>query len=347
MKLKIENTESGEVVSIRLQPSVDLFKFEVSLMFPIPPHDQIILYGPPYRIIDSVYADILKQYGGPSIGSNIINNSNTSSTNSPSHTASDKSADNSYDHSNIVLASPITRISSPTMEPLSSSSISSPPLSSSICNHAKRCFLYNRKLLSSSDKEPKLIRLLPLKPNSMILYDVYETTFRSSGDDGGNINGNSSREIITSDNIAQHYEQYYKNILQAGVAYEIFIADRYIIYHYHHRLSSSTNHQQHHHYYHHYHPYHHNHHHFHPIVINNHFTNSILNIIITIIFHYLIYHSIKACESSLEQQRIHYDGLEAAILNLQFFYHAIDKSYNNIGTDDAVNGSDGDRHGDA
>ena len=52
------------------------------------------------------------------------------------------------------------------------------------------------------------------------------------------------------------------------------------------------------------------------------------------------YLSIKACETSLEQQRIHFDGLEAAILNLQYFYQAIDKSYNSIGSDDDNDGDD-------
>ena len=79
MKLKIESTETGEVFNMRMESrfveltskeenyltlshlllnppntSIDKLKFQVSLLIPIPPHDQIMLIGPPYKILDSL-----------------------------------------------------------------------------------------------------------------------------------------------------------------------------------------------------------------------------------------------------------------------------------------------------
>ena len=234
MKLKVENTETGEVVNIRLVPTVDLFKFEVSLMFPIPPHEQIILYGPPFKVIDSVYLDILKQcYGSssdiggssgdggggdissPSINEMIRNNGNTIYR---------LGVDN--DNNNNVPNTSITSLLSPNIKS-PSTNITSPStkfdllsVSSSTTTISKRCFLYNRKILSSDDKDLKQIRLLPLKPNPLSLSDIQSPMGLNRSSGGG------SREDMRREVMADWYEHYYKSILQSGVNYEIFIADR-------------------------------------------------------------------------------------------------------------------------
>lgn len=82
MKLKIESTETGEVFNMRLESrwdiewnisfsfnkitklyhilsSIDKLKFQVSLLIPIPPQDQIMLIGPPYKILDSLVSIII------------------------------------------------------------------------------------------------------------------------------------------------------------------------------------------------------------------------------------------------------------------------------------------------
>ena len=87
MKLKIESTETGEVFNMRMENrfvdvplykcdllsnliitirfsmfSIDKLKFQVSLLIPIPPHDQIMLIGPPYKILDSLVSAVV-DYG--------------------------------------------------------------------------------------------------------------------------------------------------------------------------------------------------------------------------------------------------------------------------------------------
>eukprot|EP01032_Pedospumella_encystans_P013316 gene13316-15338_t len=63
MKLRIESTETGEVFNMRMESSIDKLKFQVSLLIPIPPHDQIMLIGPPYKILDSLYGPSLNVEG--------------------------------------------------------------------------------------------------------------------------------------------------------------------------------------------------------------------------------------------------------------------------------------------
>lgn len=224
MKLKVENTETGEVVNIRLVPTVDLFKFEVSLMFPIPPHEQIILYGPPFKVIDSVYLDILKQcYGSSSSGTNSpsINETIRSGNNvyrfgfdnDNNNNSNNNYQGNNKNNINNVPNAIITSSPSPNIDSLSSSSLLSPI-------QTKRCFLYNRKILASDDKDLKQIRLLPLKPNPLSLSDIQSQM-------GLNRSGSGSRGgYMNSDAMTERYEHYYKSILQGGVNYEIFIADR-------------------------------------------------------------------------------------------------------------------------
>lgn len=72
MKLKIESTETGEVFNARLESrywlaynfnslvltlvcvsSIDKLKNQVSLVTRIPIQDQILLIGPPYKILDT------------------------------------------------------------------------------------------------------------------------------------------------------------------------------------------------------------------------------------------------------------------------------------------------------
>jgi len=227
MKLKVENTETGEVVNIRLVPTVDLFKFEVSLMFPIPPHEQIILYGPPYKVIDSVYLDILKQcYGGssssgtnsPSINETIRNGNNIyrfgfDNDNNNNNNSNNNYQGNNKNNSNNVPDAIITLSPSPNIDSLSSSSLLS-----------NRCFLYNRKILASDDRDFKQIRLLPLKPTPLSLSDIQSPMGLNRSGSGS---GSGSRGgYMNSETMAERYEHYYKSILQGGVNYEMFIADR-------------------------------------------------------------------------------------------------------------------------
>ena len=227
MKLKVENTETGEVVNIRLVPTVVLFKFEVSLMFPIPPHEQIILYGPPYKVIDSVYLDILKQcYGGssssgtnsPSINDTIRNGNNVYrfgfDNDNNNNNSNNNYQGNNKNNSNNVPDAIITSSPSPNIDSLSSSSSLLSPI------QTKRCFLYNRKILASDDKDFKQIRLLPLKPNPLSLSDIQSPI-------GLNRSGSGSRGgYMNSEAMTERYEHYYKSILQGGVNYEMFITDR-------------------------------------------------------------------------------------------------------------------------
>jgi hypothetical protein len=231
MKLKVENTETGEVVNVRLVPTVDLFKFEVSLMFPIPPHEQIILYGPPFKVIDSVYLDILKQcYGSSSSGTNSpsinetirsgnnVNRFGFDNDNNNNNSNNNYQGNNKYNSNNVPNAintlSPSSNIDSSSSSSSSSSSLLSPI-------QTKRCFLYNRKILASDDKDLKQIRLLPLKPNPLNLSDIQSPMGlnRSSS-------GSGNRGYMNSKAMAEWYEYYYKSILQSGVNYEMFIADR-------------------------------------------------------------------------------------------------------------------------
>ena len=229
MKLKVENTETGEVVNIRLVPTVDLFKFEVSLMFPIPPHEQIILYGPPFKVIDSVYLDILKQcYGSssssgttnsPSINETIRNGNNVFRFGFDNDNNNNNNSNNNYQGNNInnVPNAIITSLPSPNIDPLSSSSLLSPI-------QTKRCFLYNRKILASDDKDLKQIRLLPLKPIPLSLSDIQSPMGLNRSSSGSGSRGG----YMNSEAMAEWYENYYKSILQGGVNYEMYIADRQV-----------------------------------------------------------------------------------------------------------------------
>lgn len=222
MKLKVENTETGEVVNIRLESTVELFKFEISLMFPIPPHEQIILYGPPYKVIDSVYSDLLNQFYGvanvnPTIdtkgnGNNLDNDVTDKYTGGGSPVNNINKALNTTFTSNIPATPP-----GPPPLSIHPSTLFPSPSPSTISS--KRCFLYNKKLLASDDKEPKLVRLLPLKPSNIRLSDIIKPSPSTSLH-------SSHSEDKGKASVQQSYEQFYRNILQQGVAHECFIADR-------------------------------------------------------------------------------------------------------------------------
>jgi hypothetical protein len=49
--LKIEVVETGEVLRMRMD-EVDL-KLQIALLTSIQPHDQILLIGPPYKVLDT------------------------------------------------------------------------------------------------------------------------------------------------------------------------------------------------------------------------------------------------------------------------------------------------------
>ena len=51
--MKIESTESGDVFNIKIGQSIESVKYQLSLLTSIAPQDQIILLGPPFKILDS------------------------------------------------------------------------------------------------------------------------------------------------------------------------------------------------------------------------------------------------------------------------------------------------------
>ena len=51
--IKIESTESGEVFNIKIEQSIESVKYQLSLLTSITPQEQIILFGPPFKILDS------------------------------------------------------------------------------------------------------------------------------------------------------------------------------------------------------------------------------------------------------------------------------------------------------
>jgi len=50
--LKIEAAESGNVFYIHEETSIEKVKYELSLHQQISPQDQILLYGPPFKVLD-------------------------------------------------------------------------------------------------------------------------------------------------------------------------------------------------------------------------------------------------------------------------------------------------------
>lgn len=53
MMIKIESTESGEVFNVKIEQSMESLKYQLSLLTSTSPQDQIILFGPPFKILDA------------------------------------------------------------------------------------------------------------------------------------------------------------------------------------------------------------------------------------------------------------------------------------------------------
>jgi hypothetical protein len=54
--LKIEIVESGEVLKMRMEDSIDQMKIQINLLSAIPPQDQILLFGPPFKDLSAAYS---------------------------------------------------------------------------------------------------------------------------------------------------------------------------------------------------------------------------------------------------------------------------------------------------
>eukprot|EP01038_Epipyxis_sp_PR26KG_P005054 gene5054-7055_t len=63
MKLRVECAELGTVINMRMEKTVEDFKQQISLLLPIEPQNQILLIGPPFKILDPQYGPHLQTEG--------------------------------------------------------------------------------------------------------------------------------------------------------------------------------------------------------------------------------------------------------------------------------------------